>query len=82
MNWRDRNSAGGTIAPGVTLHRIGGHTAGLQCVRVHTKRGWVVLASDAAHYYENIEGERPFPIVYNVADMLAGHRRLAIGGPL
>lgn len=65
------------VAPGVELLLLGGHTKGLQAVRVHTARGWVVLASDAAHYYEHIEGERPFPIVYNVADMLAGHRRLA-----
>ncbi|HXK21410.1 MAG TPA: N-acyl homoserine lactonase family protein [Myxococcota bacterium] len=65
------------IAPGVELLLIGGHTHGLQSVRVHTARGWVVLASDASHYYENMERGRPFPIVYNVADMLDGHRRLA-----
>jgi glyoxylase-like metal-dependent hydrolase (beta-lactamase superfamily II) len=64
------------VAPGVELLLVGGHTRGLQAVRVHTARGWVVLASDAAHYYENIGGERPFPIVFNVAEMLAGHRRL------
>jgi len=34
-----------------------------------------VLASDASHYYANMEQERPFPIVYNVADMLAGHKK-------
>ena len=49
------------LAPGVTLHRIGGHTAGLQWVRVHTKRGWVVLASDASHYYEHFERAASFP---------------------
>ena len=65
-----------SIAPGVDLLLIGGHTRGLQSVRVATPRGRVVLASDASHYYENFEQERPFPIVYNVADMLAGHRRL------
>jgi len=65
-----------TIAPGVELLLIGGHTMGLQSVRVHTKRGWVVLASDASHYYENMERQKPFPIVYNVAAMLDGHRRL------
>lgn len=66
----------GHVAPGVELLLVGGHTKGLQAVRVHTERGWVVLASDASHYYDNIEGERAFPIVFNVADMLAGHRRL------
>ena len=62
----------GEIAPGVTLHHVGGHTMGLQIVRVATRRGWVVLASDASHYYANMEQSRPFPIVYNVGDMVEG----------
>lgn len=64
------------IGPGISVHRIGGHTAGLQCVRVHTARGWVVLASDASHYYEHFEQERCFPLVYHVGEMLEGFRRL------
>ena len=64
------------LAPGVSVHRIGGHTKGLQSVRVWTERGWVVLASDASHFYANMEQGRPFPIVYNVQDMLDGHRKL------
>jgi len=67
-------------APGISVHHVGGHTMGLQVVRVNTRRGWVVLASDAAHYYENIETARPFPIAWNVAEMLEGYatiRRLA-----
>jgi glyoxylase-like metal-dependent hydrolase (beta-lactamase superfamily II) len=65
----------GELAPGVTLHHVGGHTLGLQIVRVATRRGWVVLASDASHYYANMEQKRPFPIVYNVGDMVEGWRR-------
>ncbi len=68
------HAGGSELAPGVELLLIGGHTKGLQAVRVRTARGWVVLASDASHYDENIEGGRAFPIVFNVADMLAGHR--------
>ncbi|MEQ9639530.1 MAG: N-acyl homoserine lactonase family protein [Alphaproteobacteria bacterium] len=64
------------IAPGVSLHLIGGHTMGVQCVRVKTKRGWVVLASDAAHFYENMNAEKPFPLVYNVSDMIAGFAKM------
>jgi glyoxylase-like metal-dependent hydrolase (beta-lactamase superfamily II) len=64
------------IAPGVSLHFIGGHTMGLQVVRVATRRGWVVLASDASHFYANMEQVRPFPIVFNVADMVQGYARL------
>ncbi len=64
------------IAPGITTHLIGGHTMGLQVVRVATRRGWVVLASDAAHFYANMDEARPYPIVYNLGDMVEGWRRL------
>jgi glyoxylase-like metal-dependent hydrolase (beta-lactamase superfamily II) len=62
------------LMPGVWLHRLGGHTPGLQIVRVRTQRGWVVLASDASHFYANMEDERSFPLVYNVGDMIEGFR--------
>ncbi len=65
------------LAPGISVHLVGGHTMGLQVVRVSTAIGWVVLASDASHYYENMQAGRPFPIVYNIGDMLEGHRRCA-----
>lgn len=69
----------GELAPGVTVHHVGGHTMGLQIVRVATRRGWVVLASDASHFYANMEQSRPFPIVYNVGDMVEGwHRAQAL----
>ncbi|MGE0714868.1 MAG: N-acyl homoserine lactonase family protein [Alphaproteobacteria bacterium] len=64
------------LAPGLSVHFIGGHTMGLQSVRVWTRRGWVVLASDASHLYPNMELGRPFPIVFNVGDMLEGHKKL------
>ncbi len=64
------------IAPGLSVHFIGGHTMGLQCVRVMTRRGWLVLASDAAHLYAHVDEGRAFPTVYNVADMLEGHKTL------
>ena len=64
------------LAPGLTLHRVGGHSAGLQIVRVWTKRGWVVVASDASHLYANFQQRRPFPVVYDVAEMLEGYNTL------
>jgi len=63
------------IAPGLSLHYVGGHSMGLQMVRVKTRRGWVVLASDAAHYYANLERGLPYPITYNVADVMQGYQR-------
>lgn len=62
------------ISPGLSVHRVGGHTAGLQVVRVWTKRGWVVLASDATHLYGNLSRQHPFPVVYHVGEMLEGYR--------
>ena len=64
------------LFPGLSVHFIGGHTMGLQAVRVATRRGWVVLASDASHFYANMEQTRPFPIVFSVPDMVAGYERL------
>ena len=70
------------IAPGITVHRIGGHSRGLQCVRVETANGPVVLASDASHYYENYQRKVPFPLVVDVEDMLKGFDQLErLAGP-
>lgn len=77
------------IADGVTVHCIGGHSRGLQCVRVRTAVGWMVLASDASHYYENFMARKAFPIVVDLQDMmdgfetlerLASHPRLIVPG--
>lgn len=67
------HSGDAELAHGVSLHRVGGHTMGMQCVRVRTQRGWVVLASDACHYYEHFEKRRPFPVLFNESDVLAGY---------
>lgn len=66
----------GEIAPGVTVHRAGGHTKGLQCVRVATGSGAVVLASDATHLYENFETRQPFRITLDVEQTLRSYTRL------
>lgn len=62
----------GEVAPGVSVHHVGGHTDGLQMVRVETARGPVVLASDASHFYANMRLGLPFPIVFNLGEMTAG----------
>jgi glyoxylase-like metal-dependent hydrolase (beta-lactamase superfamily II) len=66
----------GAVAPGVTVHRIGGHSRGLMAVRVITAVGWLCLASDATHYYENVFLGKPFPIVVDMQDMLDGFETL------
>jgi len=64
------------IAPGVTVHYIGGHAKGLQSVRVKTRRGYVMLASDATHLYTHMEEGRVFPTTYNIGEVLEGYARL------
>lgn len=72
----------GEIAPGVCVHRVGGHSDGLQVVRVQTARGPVVIASDALHFYANDTASNPFPIIFDLGAMTQGWRiarRLAGG---
>ena len=64
------------IAPGITTHLVGGHSMGLQFVKVLTKRGWVVLASDVTHFYENLETRTPFPVIYSMGDMIRAYDTL------
>jgi glyoxylase-like metal-dependent hydrolase (beta-lactamase superfamily II) len=45
-------------------------------VRVWTRRGWMVLASDASHFYANMEEGRAFPIMHSHEDTLAGYETM------
>ncbi|MCU1361965.1 MAG: hypothetical protein JWN99_3254 [Ilumatobacteraceae bacterium] len=62
------------LADGLTVHHVGGHTDGLQVVRVRTDAGWLVLASDASHYYENMDTGRPFIVTFDVGAVLQAYR--------
>ena len=77
------------VCPGVRVHRVGGHTAGLQIVTVQTARGTVVLTSDASHFYRNVEKRQPVQIITSLPEMLtafetidglAGAERLIVAG--
>ena len=64
------------LFPGIGLHLVGGHSRGLMAVSVNTRRGLVVLAADAAHYYANITKGNPFPIVADVPQNCESHETL------
>jgi glyoxylase-like metal-dependent hydrolase (beta-lactamase superfamily II) len=64
------------LAPGVTLHHIGGHAMGLQSIRVKTRRGIVMLAADAVHLYPHLDEARIFPTTYNLGEVLEGYETL------
>ncbi len=59
------------VLPGIGLHRVGGHTPGLQIVTVQTARGTLVLTSDASHFYRNVEKRQPVQILADLPEMLA-----------
>lgn len=69
------------LAPGLWLHKVPGHSAGLQAVRVFTRRGWVLVASDATHLYANMARRNPFPVFVDQQALLAGFDRIAALAP-
>jgi glyoxylase-like metal-dependent hydrolase (beta-lactamase superfamily II) len=84
MNYAQRVSfydSDAQLAPGISIHPTGGHTAGMQFVKVHTRRGWVVLASDASHFYENMDSDRPFTTAFHVGEMHESFERLKRAAP-
>ncbi len=77
VRWIDGDAE---LAPGVHLYKVGGHTPGMQIVRVATVCGDAVLASDAAHFYDNLTLNRPYAVLDSVPgalNALAAIRRLA-----
>ena len=64
-----------SVAPGIEFHLIGGHSRGQLALRVHTSRGWILLASDAVHLYDEVEFERPFAIFHDLQKMIDGYRK-------
>lgn len=63
----------GEVAPGISSICVGGHSPGQIVLTIDGDRGPVVLASDAAHYYEELELDRPFEILVDLPAMYAGY---------
>jgi glyoxylase-like metal-dependent hydrolase (beta-lactamase superfamily II) len=64
------------VAPGVEVVEVGGHTSGQSIVIVDTKEGPVLLASDAIHFYDEYEQDRPFAFTADVAATYAAYDRI------
>ena len=64
------------IVPGISVHKVGGHTAGMQIITVETSRGRAVVASDASHYYRNLEEEIPFNTLHDLPGMYSAFGRI------
>jgi glyoxylase-like metal-dependent hydrolase (beta-lactamase superfamily II) len=67
-----------TVAPGIELTEVGGHTPGQLIASVTTRDGGtVVLASDALHFYEEVERDRPFAVLADLPGMYRAYDTLA-----
>jgi glyoxylase-like metal-dependent hydrolase (beta-lactamase superfamily II) len=64
------------IVPGITVHHVGGHTAGMQIVTVAHARGQAVVASDASHYYRNFSERIPFNTLHDLPRMYAAFAKI------
>ncbi len=72
----------GVVAPGLTVIPVGGHSPGQLVLVVETARGRVVLASDVIHYYEELELDRPFAVLVDLAETYEAYdtlRGLGVG---
>jgi glyoxylase-like metal-dependent hydrolase (beta-lactamase superfamily II) len=66
-----------TPAPGIELTEVGGHTPGQLIAAVAADGGTAVLASDALHFYEEVERDRPFAILADLPAMYRAYDTMA-----
>jgi len=67
---------GEEIAEDVHAVHLGGHSPGQMALAVFGTRPGVILASDAVHFYEELEQDRPFGVIANLAEMYEGYDTL------
>ena len=73
------------ILDGITAIEVGGHSPGQQLTLVEGATGRVVLASDAVHFSEELELQRPFAVMHDLERMYAAYDtldELAAGGAI
>lgn len=67
------------LVPGVVSIEVGGHSPGQTILLIEGEQGPIVLASDAAHFYEEVDRDRACAIladledVYRAYDTIRGH---------
>lgn len=62
---------GKEILPGITVYTGGRHTYASQYIGVRTSKGVIVLASDNAYTYENLDKHVPIAATYTPGDTIA-----------
>jgi glyoxylase-like metal-dependent hydrolase (beta-lactamase superfamily II) len=71
-----RLEGGEEIAEGVHAILLGGHSPGQLALGIDAIGGWTVLASDAVHFYEELERDRPFGVMADLAEMYEAYDTL------
>jgi glyoxylase-like metal-dependent hydrolase (beta-lactamase superfamily II) len=71
-----RLEGGEEIADGVHAVLLGGHSPGQIALGIDGRAGWIVLASDAMHFYEELERDRPFGVLADLAGMYEAYDTL------
>lgn len=64
------------VLSGVGVIHVGGHTPGTQAVVAETDLGPLVLASDAVHFHDELEGDLPFNVCSDLPAMYESFDRL------
>lgn len=64
------------IAPGVLGMEVGGHSPGQMIVRVMTESGPAILASDAVHFYEELERDRACGVLVDLEKVYGAYDRI------
>ncbi|NKL56745.1 N-acyl homoserine lactonase family protein [Rhizobium leguminosarum] len=70
------------LEPGLSLHLIGGHSRGLQVVRLEEDGQVIVFASDALHFMSYLRESDVFPLFADYPDVVEGYEKLKrLAGP-
>jgi glyoxylase-like metal-dependent hydrolase (beta-lactamase superfamily II) len=62
--------------PGVRSIEVGGHSPGQTMFQVETAGGPVLLTSDAVHFEAEVDDDRPFAVLYDLAGMYRAYDRI------
>jgi glyoxylase-like metal-dependent hydrolase (beta-lactamase superfamily II) len=57
------------VYPGITVYPVGGHCPGELVTKISGRAGPLIMAADAAHFYEQIEHEWPFFAFTDLCEM-------------
>jgi glyoxylase-like metal-dependent hydrolase (beta-lactamase superfamily II) len=64
------------IAPGLSAREVGGHSPGQLIFEIAGEERTVALATDAVHYYAELEAERPFAVFSDLEQVYRAYDRV------